>query len=135
MKIAAILQKRSEILWKDKVFLIAEDDKYNFRIIEELLRITNVTIIHAWNGKEVLEKIRTIKNIDLILMDIRMPVMNGLIATKEIRKFLPGITIIAQTAYANEEDKKLCIVAGCNDYIAKPIKKEELKTMIRKYFL
>ncbi len=62
-----------------------------------------------------------------------MPVMNGLIATKEIRKLLPDITIIAQTAYANEEDKKLCIEAGCNDYISKPIDKSQLLNKIRKY--
>lgn len=120
-------------IWKDKVFLIAEDDKYNFRIIEELLRNTNVTIIHAWNGEEVLEKISAKTKIDLILMDIRMPVMNGLITAREIRKSLPDITIIAQTAYANEEDKKLCIIAGCNDYISKPIDKSQLLKTIRKY--
>jgi PAS domain S-box-containing protein len=120
-------------IWKNKVFLIAEDDKYNFRIIEELLRITNVNIIHAWNGNEVLEIIESNPKIDLILLDIRMPVMNGLIAAKEIRKSLPDITIIAQTAYANEEDKKLCIVAGCNDYVSKPIDKGQLFNTIRKY--
>jgi len=59
--------------------------------------------------------------------------MNGLIATEEIRKFLPNITIIAQTAYANEEDKKLCIVAGCNDYISKPLDKSQLLKTIRNY--
>jgi CheY-like chemotaxis protein len=68
-------------------------------------------------------------------MDIRMPVMNGLIATKEIRKSLPDIKIIAQTAYANEEDKKLCIIAGCNDYISKPIDKNQLLKTIRKYLI
>lgn len=120
-------------IWKDRVFLIAEDDKYNFRIIQELLRITSVTIIHAWNGKEVLDIISTNTNIDLILLDIRMPVMNGLLATREIRKSLPDITIIAQTAYANEDDKRLCILAGCNDYVSKPIDKSQLFNTIRKY--
>lgn len=120
-------------IWKDKIFLVAEDDKYNFRIIEELLRDTNVTIIHALNGKEVLEKVRSNIKLDLILMDIRMPVMNGLIAAQEIRKSFPGIIIIAQTAYANEEDKHLCIEAGCNDYVSKPIDKKQLLYTIRKY--
>jgi len=119
--------------WKDKIFLIAEDDKYNFRIIEELLRITNVTIIHAWNGKEVLEELGKNNKFDLILMDIRMPVMNGLIAAQEIRKTFPDIIIIAQTAYANEEDKHLCLAAGCNDYVSKPIDKNQLLNTIRKY--
>jgi PAS domain S-box-containing protein len=120
-------------VWKDKIFLVAEDDKYNFRIIEELLRITDVSVIHAWNGKEVIDELRKNNKFDLILMDIRMPVMNGLIATQEIRKTFPDITIIAQTAYANEEDKHLCIAAGCNDYVSKPIDKNQLLNTIRKY--
>jgi PAS domain S-box-containing protein len=120
-------------IWKDKIFLIAEDDKYNFRIIEELLRDTNVTIIHAWNGKEVMEKVMSDIKFDLILLDIRMPVMNGLVAAQEIRKYFPDITIIAQTAYANEEDKQLCITVGCNDYVSKPIDKKKLLYTIRKY--
>src|SRR4030043_818115 len=120
-------------VWKDKIFLVAEDDKYNFRIIEELLRITDVSVIHAWNGKEVIDELRKNNKFDLILLDIRMPVMNGLIATQEIRKTFPDITIIAQTAYANEEDKHLCIAAGCNDYVSKPIDKNQLLNTIRKY--
>jgi len=120
-------------IWKDKIFLVAEDDKYNFRIIEELLRSTGVIIAHAWTGKEVLEKIMSDVKFDLILMDIRMPVMNGLIAAQEIRKSNTTIIIIAQTAYANEEDKHLCIAAGCNDYVSKPIDKDQLLNTIQKY--
>jgi len=118
--------------WKDKRFIVAEDDKYNFRIIEELLRRTGVKIIHAWNGKEVLEHLNTETRFDLILMDIRMPVMNGLIAAEEARKIQPDIIIIAQTAYANEEDKRLCIESGCNDYVSKPIDKNQLLNTIQK---
>jgi PAS domain S-box-containing protein len=118
--------------WKDKTFIVAEDDKYNFRIIEELLRITGVKIIHAWNGKEVLQKLKSDIKVDLILMDIRMPVMNGLIAAQEIRKTNPDIIIIAQTAYANEEDKRLCIESGCNDYVSKPIDKNKLLSAIQR---
>jgi PAS domain S-box-containing protein len=120
-------------LWKDKMFLVAEDDKYNFRIIEEMLRITGARIVHAWNGKEVLEKMESPVKFDLILLDIRMPVMNGLITAREIRKTYPDIVIIAQTAYTNEEDKLLCIDSGCNDYVSKPIDKNQLLKIIRKY--
>jgi PAS domain S-box-containing protein len=120
-------------LWQDKLFLVAEDDKYNFRIIEEMLRITGVIIVHAWNGKEVLEKMKSDIKFDLILLDIRMPVMNGLITAQEIRKNWKDIIIIAQTAYANEEDKQLCIESGCNDYVAKPIDKNQLIKTIHKY--
>jgi two-component system sensor histidine kinase EvgS len=68
-------------------------------------------------------------------MDIRMPVMNGLVAAQEIRKSFPDIIIIAQTAYANEEDKHLCIEAGCNDFVSKPIDKKQLFNTIRKYII
>ena len=122
-----------ESAWKDKVFMVAEDDKYNFSIIEELLRGTGATIIHAWNGKEVLEQVKSDIKFDMILMDIRMPVINGLIAAQEIRKTNPDIIIIAQTAHANEEDKRLCLEAGCHDYVSKPIDKKQLLITIQKY--
>ena len=72
-------------------------------------------------------------NIDLVLMDILMPEMNGYEATRQIRKFNKDIIIIAQTAYALEGDKEKAIAAGCNDYIAKPTKANELKQIIIKY--
>ena len=73
--------------------------------------------------------------IDLIMMDIQMPLLNGFLATEKIRKFNSKSVIIAQTAFGLSGDSDKALEAGCNDYIAKPIKKEELKTMIRKYFL
>ena len=70
------------------------------------------------------------ENIDIVLMDINMPNMNGLEATKKIKKFMPKLSIIAQTAYSSTEDKEKALSAGCNDFISKPINKEELKTMV-----
>jgi CheY-like chemotaxis protein len=73
-------------------------------------------------------------DIDLILMDIQMPEMNGYEATRKIRQFNKDVVIIAQTAYVLTGDREMAIAAGCNDYISKPIKKDELMALIQKYF-
>jgi CheY-like chemotaxis protein len=73
-------------------------------------------------------------DINLILMDIQMPEMNGYEATQQIRKFNKEVIIIAQTAFAMAGDKEKSIAAGCSDYISKPIKKDELELLIQKYF-
>ena len=72
-------------------------------------------------------------NVDLIFMDIQMPVMNGYDATKEIKKLYPSIPIIAQTAYSTKEEQKKAIMAGCDNFISKPITKDSLFNMINKF--
>ena len=84
------------------------------------------------NGKEAIKLIST-NTIDLVLMDVKMPVMDGFEATSEIRKINPDIPIIAQTAYAMSEDKIRAKEAGCTDYLAKPVSSELLLEMIGKY--
>jgi PAS domain S-box-containing protein len=113
--------------------LIAEDDTSNFLYIEELFSEYNYTIIHAWDGVEAVELFNKHTNIELVLMDIKMPVMNGLEATKEIRKTNKEIPIIAQTAYAMADDKEKAIKSGCNDYISKPVSQDKLFEIINKY--
>ena len=111
--------------WKDKVILVVEDDDVNFKFLEAVLQDTFVQILHAKSGAQAVELCRTISKIDLVLMDILMPEMDGIQATKLIRDFNPKIPIIAQTAYAIENEKEKCIEAGCNDHIAKPIEINE----------
>ena len=115
-----------------KTILIAEDETSNFMFLEMILDETNVNIIHAKNGNEAFTKYKNNK-IDLILMDIKMPVADGLKTTKRIRQEDPDIPIIAQTTFAMEDDKKMSISAGCNDYISKPIKKQKLIDLLYKY--
>jgi len=86
------------------------------------------------NGIDAVETCRNNPDIDLILMDIQLPDMNGYEATREIRKFNKSVIIIAQTAYALTGDRELTLKAGCNDYISKPIDKRVLNEMIQKYF-
>lgn len=104
--------------------LIAEDVDINFSYLEELL--SQMNIIRAVNGKEAVDIVRNNQDISLILMDLKMPFMDGFEATEQIRKINPNIPIIAQTAFAMHEDEHKATIAGCNDYIAKPINREEL---------
>jgi CheY-like chemotaxis protein len=119
--------------WDQKIILIADDEEMNYFFIEAILEQTNAKLIWAKNGIEVLDIIRKIKDIDIILMDIRMPEKDGLTATKEIRLEKNNIPIIAQTAYALSEDKSKCLKAGCNDYLTKPINNDTLLSTIDKY--
>ncbi|MFT4900501.1 MAG: CheY-like chemotaxis protein, partial [Flavobacteriales bacterium] len=91
-------------------------------------------ILHASNGFEAIEACRDNPDIDLILMDIKMPVMDGHQATKEIRKFNKDLIIIAQTAHAFEGDKEKAIASGCNDCLSKPVVTKELMALIESYF-
>jgi CheY-like chemotaxis protein len=91
-------------------------------------------ITYTKTGKETIDKCRENPETDLILMDIKMPGMNGYDATREIRKVNSDVIIIAQTAFGLSGDREKAIEAGCNDYIAKPIKKEELEITIMKHF-
>jgi len=101
--------------------------------LTELLEGKSRRLIHANNGKEAVDCVKSDQDIDLILMDIKMPLMDGYSATNEIRKFNTDITIIAQTAYALEGDREKVLNGGFNDYIAKPIKANELLQVISKY--
>jgi len=107
--------------WNTKKILVAEDKKINFEIIKEMLSITNVHLIWAKNGQEAVEMVKSNNDIDLILMDIQMPVMDGYQTTRLIKEYNSEIQVIAQTAYALPQDSYKCIDAGCDDYIAKPI--------------
>ncbi len=119
--------------WEDFTVLIVEDDNINFKVIEAMLRGTKIKVIHADNGLKAIDKARTIPHIDLVLMDVHLPELSGLEATKIIQGINPGLPIIAQTANAMSEDKDKCIEAGCIDYISKPIDMIELFSKMAKY--
>jgi CheY-like chemotaxis protein len=121
-------------IWEYKKILIAEDEETNYLFVEAILEDTKAELIWAKNGLDAIEKFSQISDIDLILMDIKMPEMDGLTATKKIRQRDINIPIIAQTAYAMSEDKNKCISAGCTDYLTKPINHRLLLATIDKYF-
>jgi PAS domain S-box-containing protein len=116
---------------RDKTILVVEDEESNYFLLERILKRASAKIAWAKNGIDAIEMVSG-GNIDLILMDVRMPVMDGYEATAEIRKFNRTIPIIAQTAYALKGEKERSLAAGCDGYISKPIDpKELLETMIR----
>lgn len=136
MKNAELLEKKvfgDQYSWANKTILIAEDIELNYLYLCELLRPTGASIIRAENGKIAVD-FCTNNAVDIILMDMLMPVMNGYEATRQIKASFNSLPIIAQTAYAMTEDKKKAMDAGCNDFITKPIDKDELLKKIDFYF-
>lgn len=116
--------------WKNRVILVAEDDDINYKFIETVLQETQAKVLRAENGKQVIDLCKSINKIDLILMDIKMPDVNGYEATLEVKELFSDIPIIAQTAFSMHDDKEKCLEVGCDDYIAKPIDIELLITKI-----
>ena len=114
--------------------LIAEDDESSSQLISIYVQKFRNKIINVQTGTEALEACRDNPDIDLILMDIQMPGMNGYEATRQIRQFNTEVIIIALTAFALTGDREKALKAGCNDYISKPIKKDELNDVLKKYF-
>lgn len=115
---------------KGQTILVAEDEEFNFMFIKELLSKTDARLIHVLDGAKAVEAVNQDLNIDLILMDIKMPIMNGIDATKMIKKTHPQIPVIAVTAYAMTDDKEKALEAGCDGYLAKPINKDSLFSVI-----
>jgi len=109
------------INWKERIILIAEDEDVNFKFLEAILQKTQTQILRAKTGVEAIELCKNISKIDLILMDIKMPVMNGFDATREIKKIRPSLPIIAQTAFATQDEMSKCQQSGCDEIITKPI--------------
>ena len=116
----------------NRKILIAEDYLDNFLLIKAQLKGFPYTLIHVKNGEEALDIIQK-EEFDLLLIDIQMPIINGLELIKIIRKDNNQIPAIAQTAYAYEIDHKECLEAGFNDYISKPINKNILLEMLQNY--
>lgn len=112
--------------------LIAEDEEINYLYIKTLVQKTGAKVIHAWNGQQAIDLVSEHKNLDLVLMDIKMPIINGYIATEKIKKLRPTLPVVAQTAYAMGDDKVRCFEAGCDDYISKPIRKNNLFSILSK---
>jgi CheY-like chemotaxis protein len=120
--------------WKNKVILVAEDEEINFKFIEAILANTQAQLLHVSNGEQAIELCKSINKIDLVLMDIKMPGLNGYDAVREIKKIRKDLPVIAQTAYTFKEEKFKCKDAGCDDYISKPIYIEQLIKKINKFF-
>ncbi len=99
-----------------------------------MLKKRSLEVLHAMSGGETVDACRNNPDLDLILMDIRMPGMNGYEATRQIRMFNKDVIIIAQTAFGLHGNRQKSIEAGCNEYLSKPIDKDELLRLMQKHF-
>lgn len=117
------------------MILVVDDNTLNRMILMKLIRHMGLTGYTATNGSEAIVAVREKNDIELVLMDLMMPVMDGYEATRKIRTFksLELLPIIAVTADATEGLREKCLEAGCNDYITKPIKKDVIEQILRKY--
>lgn len=120
--------------WKDKTILIVEDDEISMEFLSELFSPSKVNILSATDGQQAIDICAEKKDIDLILMDVRLPIVNGREAMIEIKKTRPEIIIIAQTAFAMSGDKEKYLESGFDDYISKPIIMEEILKKISTFF-
>jgi len=120
--------------WKDKCILVVDDIKTNYDIFHIYLSKYKIKTIWAKDGLEAVELCRTNPNINLVFMDIRMPVMDGYEATRKIKEHNVNMPlIVAHTAYSDYEDKEKCFAAGCDDYMSKPINFDKLHEVLLKY--
>ncbi len=126
-------QPEKTINWHNITILIVEDDPLSMRFLYTILKETQATLMVAENGQDALELVKQQDQIDIILMDVQLPIMDGQEVTLKIREFNTDIPIIAQTAHAMTEDRTKCFESGCTDYITKPIDIELLFDKISKY--
>ncbi|KPK83144.1 MAG: hypothetical protein AMS27_13320 [Bacteroides sp. SM23_62_1] len=112
--------------WINKTVLVVEDDTATIYFLKEILAHTGITVLTAETGESALNICKKNKNIDIVLMDMNLPGIDGYEATKQIKKIRRKLPVIAQTAYALAEDLEKCINSGCDGYVAKPINIFEL---------
>lgn len=122
-----------EDIAKSLKILIAEDDDINYMFIEYLFHDSKHKLVRAYNGQDAVDLVNEQSDFDIILMDLKMPVMSGFDATKIINGKFPKLPIIALTAYVFEDDINRAMSAGCVDFIVKPYSMEKLYEKINKF--
>ena len=132
-KVSKLQENITESDLADYTILVVEDETNSAIYLREILSNRKIKQLLAKDGKQAIEMFKKNHDIDLILMDIKLPVMDGYTATREIKKIKSDIPVIAQTAYAMFGDKEKALKAGCDDYISKPISEENLISLLKKY--
>ncbi|MBN1116319.1 MAG: PAS domain S-box protein [Bacteroidales bacterium] len=119
--------------YSSKTILIVEDEQYNYEYLVEALKPTKVNTLWAVNGLEALQKVVENKKIDLVLMDIKLPIMDGYTATEKIKEHKKELPVVIQTAYGLEDDRQKSLSIGGDDYISKPIVKDDLYQILKRF--
>jgi two-component system, chemotaxis family, CheB/CheR fusion protein len=116
------------------LILVAEDEEYNFLYLSELLSRNHFRVMHAWNGEEAVSYCKNHTGISVVIMDLKMPVMDGYEATRKIKSLRPHLPVIAHTAYALQSELEEMGETGFNGYLGKPVTPEQLFDLLSKYF-
>ena len=119
--------------WEGRTILLVEDDEYSIDYIGELLSLAKADCEHAINGIDAMRLYKSMPHIDLVLMDIRLPDINGYDLTRSMHQINPDIPIIAQTAYSYDTDREKAMEAGCVDFMTKPISQSKLFITLDEY--
>ena len=121
--------------WEEKVILIVEDDSPNYLYFKSLLKKTKARIVWKKNGTEALEFIKNPENIfDLVIMDVLIPFVNGIEVTRESKRLRKNIPVVVVTAYTSKEVREKCFLAGCDEFITKPVLPARLIDLMAEYF-
>ena len=124
---------KSQFDWHTKTILVVEDEEINFFYIKESLIETSVNLLYADNGLAALKIFKENTNIDLVLMDVKMPIISGYETTKRMKNVRTEVPVIAQTAYSLSGERRKSIEAGCDDYLSKPVSPDELIETVARY--
>ena len=116
-----------------KKILVVEDDELVFKYLQSALMPTNVKLLLATDGMDAVEMVKSFENINLVLMDLQLPIMDGYEATKQIKKIRKDLPVIAQTAIAMTDKRQKVFDAGCDDFLTKPILSDDLLKKIKEY--
>lgn len=129
-----VIEKKNDYRFDNKTILIVEDDLHSAEYFDEILEDTGLKIIHSLRGLEAIQKAIS-QSVDLVLMDVQLPDVNGYEATRQIQQIKPHLKIIAQTAFASHDEKQKALDAGCTDYVSKPINQHLLLAMLDKHLM
>lgn len=120
--------------FSDKVVLVVEDNQISFKLMNAVLTQVKTNVVHAVNGKEAIDLCDSGQHFDLVLMDMQMPEVDGLEATRIIKQMKPELPIVATTASTYDENAQACMDAGCDGYLAKPLKFQKMFELMESLF-
>lgn len=120
--------------FSNRVILVVEDNHISFKLISAVLSQVQATVVHATNGRQAIDLCASEKHFDLVLMDMQMPEVNGLEATREIKRMRPDLAVVATTANAYAEDELACRKAGCDAFIPKPLNFKNMFELMQSFF-
>ena len=120
--------------FSDRVVLVVEDNQISFKLMHAILRQVKANVVHAPNGKEAIERVESGAHFDLVLMDMQMPEVDGLEATRKIKQLRPDLPVVATTADIYDENAQACKEAGCDAFLAKPLQFRKMFELMQSFF-